>query len=94
MTSLNSTAVTVSWNALITSNISVDYYTVVYSQMIPNDSCQREEKHAMFTSLTTSGVITNLHAGEVYTFQVFATVTVDGRRLKGERSSPINFISE
>ena len=82
---VSNTAVNISWNALVISDISIDYYIVVYS------NTQEGEKHTMFNSLSTSGVITNLQAGDVNKFQVFATLTIDNRILEGERSSPVNF---
>ena len=39
-----------------------------------------------FPSTATSGVIAGLDSTATYQFQVFATVTVDGRPLQGERS--------
>ena len=85
MTSLNSTTVNISWNALVISDIPIDYYIVVYSQSGSRDGEQR----AMFNSSTTSGVITNLRPGNMYKFQVFAVVTVGDRILEGERSTPV-----
>ena len=92
VTAVNSTAVNVSWDVLI---VSIDYYTVVYSR-IPhtlNLSSQYGEMQAVFNSSATSGVISRLTPGDTYQFQVFATVTVDGRILVGERSTPVNFAS-
>ena len=94
MTSLNNTAINISWNTLIISGISIDSYIVVYNQMFHNGSSRDGEKRAVFDSSKTSGVITNLHAGDMYTFQVFATVTIGDRILDGERSTPVNFTSE
>ena len=62
--------------------------------MFHNGSSGDGEKRAVFDSSKTSGVITNLHAGDMYTFQVFATVTIGDRILDGERSTPVNFTSE
>ena len=45
--------------------------------------------NAQFPSTATSGVIAGLDSPATYQFQVFATVTVDGTSLQGERSSPI-----
>ena len=45
------TSVTVSWNVL---DISIDYYTVVYSRVSQQ---QNEEMSAVFSSPATSGVI-------------------------------------
>ena len=87
ITQESSAAVTVSWDALI---VSIDFYTVVYSH-ISHTLNLSSEIHAVFNSPTTSGVITGLHAGDIYQVQVFATVTVNGRMLVGERSTPVNF---
>ena len=94
MTSLNSTAVNISWDTLIISGISIDYYTVIYSPMFREGKRQDEENRVLFESPTTSGVISNLKAGDMYRFQVYATVKVDGRLLEGERSTPVNFTGE
>ena len=96
MVSLNNTAAIISWNALIISGVpaSIDYYIVVYSRMFQNGKSRDGEKRAMFNLFTTSGVITDLHAGDVYRFQVYATLKIDGRLLEGERSTPVNFTSE
>ena len=83
---VNATAVNVSWNALIISDVHVDNYTVVYS------NSQDREMNVVFSVHITSGVITNLSVTEFYQFQVFVTVTVNGRSLDGERSAPVNFI--
>ena len=79
------TSVTVSWNVL---DISIDYYTVVYSRVSQQ---QNEEMSAVFSSPATSGVITDLDSTAIYQFQVFATVTVSGRTVDGERSIPAYF---
>ena len=44
-----------------------------------------------FPMPVTSGVITDLDSTAIYQFQVFATVTVDGRTVDGERSNPVYF---
>ena len=92
--SLNNTAAIISWSPLIISGISVDYYVVVYSRILKNGKNQDEDKGAMLNVFTTPGVITDLHAGDVYRFQVYATLTIDGRLLEGKRSTPVNFTSE
>ena len=46
---------------------------------------------AVFTPPATSGVIGGVDPSTDYQFQVFATVTVDGVPLEGERSTPITF---
>ena len=82
---VNATAVNVSWDALIISDVDVDNYTVVYS------SSQDREINVEFSAPVTSGVITNLSGTDFYQFQVFVTVTVNGRSLDGERSTLVNF---
>ena len=89
---LNATAVTVSWNALVIPDFSIDHYTVLYSLV----ESQRRRKHdgamsAQFPSTATSGVIAGLDSTATYQFQVFATGTVNGTPLEGERSSPVIF---
>ena len=90
MTSLNSTAVNITWNILIIPGISIDHYIVAYSPMFQDGKSQDRENRVVFDSSTTSGIINNLQAGDVYSFQVYAIVTVDGRLLEGERSTPVN----
>ena len=86
--SLNTTSVNVSWDALIILDFSIDYYTVVYRRL-PQQQDGREIS-AVFLPPTTSGVITGLRT-DMYQFHVFATVTVDDTPLEGERSAPVNF---
>ena len=87
VTALNDTAVTVSWNALIIPDFSVDSYTVVYSPVSQHRRRQDgKEMSAVFPGTATSGVIAGLDPATDYQFQVFATVTVDGVPLEGERS--------
>ena len=81
MTSLNDTSVSVSWTALIITGFPIDSYTVVYSPV----SQDREMTHVVSGSVTST-VITGLDPSSNYQFQVFATVTVDGEPLEGERS--------
>ena len=88
MSSLNTTSVNVSWDALIILDFPIDYYTVVYSQL-PQQQDGREIS-AVFLPPTTSGVITGLRT-DMYQFHVFATVTVEDTPLEGERSTPLNF---
>ena len=88
MTALNATAVTVSWNALVIPDVSIDHYTVLYSRV--ESQRRRRQDGAMsvqFPSTAMSGVIAGLDSTATYQFQVFATVTVDGTPLQGERSS-------
>ena len=82
MTSLNDTSVSVSWTALIITGFPIDSYTVVYSPV----SQDREMTHVVSGSVTST-VITGLDPSSNYQFQVFATVTVDGEVLEGERST-------
>ena len=88
VTALNATAVTVSWNALVIPDFSIDHYTVLYSRV----ESQRHRRHdeamsLQFPSTATSGEIAGLDSTATYQFQVFATGTVDGTSLEGERSS-------
>ena len=89
---LNATAVNVSWNALVIPDLSIDHYTVLYS-LVESQRRRRQDgaMSAQFPSTTTSGVITGLDSTATYQFQVFATGTVDGTSLEGDRSSPVNF---
>ena len=89
VTALNATAVTVSWNALVIPDFPIDNYTVLYSRVASQHRRRQDESmSAQFPSTATSGVIAGLDSTATYQFQVFATVTVDGTPLEGERSSP------
>ena len=92
MTALTDTAVIMSWNALVIPDFSIDHYTVLYSR-VESQRRRRQDRtmSAQFPSTATSGVIAGLDSTATYKFQVFATVTVDGRPLQGERSSPLIF---
>ena len=85
VTSLSDTSVSVSWNALVISDFSIDSYTVVY---IYSPVSGDGEMTAVFPGSVTSGFITDLDPALNYQFQVFATVTVYGVTLEGERSDP------
>ena len=87
MLTVDDTSVTVSWNDLIIPDFSIDYYTVVYSQ------ASQQQMSAVFSPPATSGVITDLASPAIYQFQVFATVTVNGKAVDGEKSSPVYFVS-
>ena len=89
MSSVNSTSVNVSWNYLIILDFPIDYYTVAYSGL--SQQQDGREMSAMFLPPATSGVINDLNDRDIYQFQVFATVTVDGVPLEGKRSAPVNF---
>ena len=84
MTSLNDTSVNVSWNALVIPDFSVDSYSVVYSPLSQQDG----ELTAVFPGTVTSSVISDLNPSYNYQFQVFATISVDGVPLNGEKSVP------
>ena len=89
---LNDTAVTVSWNALVIPDFSIDHYTVLYS--LVESQRRRRQDGAMsvqFPSTATSGVIAGLDSTATYQFQVFANGTVDGKPFEGVKSSPVNF---
>ena len=84
---VHDTAVIVSWNSI--QSYPVDFYTVVYSPVSQHRRRQDGgEMRAVFTPPATSGVIA-LDPDTDYQFQVFATVTVDGITLEGERSVPV-----
>ena len=92
LAALNATAVTVSWDALVIPDFSIDHYTVLYSRVESQRRRRQDEAmSAQFPSTATSGVIAGLESTATYLFQVFATVIVDGTSLEGERSSPISF---
>ena len=88
VTALNATAVTVSWSALVIPDFSIDHYTVLYSR-VESQRRRRQDgaMSAQFPSTATSGMIAGLDSTATYQFQVFATVTVDGIPLEGEKGS-------
>ena len=81
--SFDDTSVTVSWSVLVIPDFSVDTYTVVYSRL-----SEQEDDEEMRVVMDTSAEFTTLNSDSIYQFEVFATVTVDGMPLEGERSSP------
>ena len=83
---LNDTSVTVSWNEV--QDFSIDYYTVVYSQVTEG---QNGEKSARFPPPAISGVITDLDSTAIYQFQVVATVTVGNITLEGDGNAALRF---
>ena len=91
---VNTTAVNVSWSALIIPRLSIDYYTVLYSPMSRQMKREDGEMSAVFPSNATYGIITSLNAAVAYQFQVFATVTVNGTVFQGEKNSPISITRE
>ena len=94
VTALNATAVTVSWNALVIPDFSIDHYTVLYSR-VESQHRRRQDRvmSAQFPSTATSrsGVIAGLDSPATYQFHVFATGTLNGTSLEGETSSPFSF---
>ena len=61
VTALNATAVTVSWNALVIPDFSIDHYTVLYSR-VESQRRRRQDGaiRAQFPSTATSGLIAGL----------------------------------
>ena len=86
MLTVDNTSVTVTWNDLIIADFSIDYYTVVYTRL------SQQQNEEMSTSPATSGVGIDLDTTAIYQFQVFATVTVNGTAVDGEKSTPVYFI--
>ena len=88
---VNATAVNVSWN-LGSPVFCIDYYTVVYSQVIPlHQKSQDGEIRVTFSADVTFGVIGSLTPGYVYQFQVFASVVaMNDTHLNGDRSAPVS----
>ena len=88
---VNATAVNVSWD-LGSPVVCIDYYTVVYSQVMPlHQRSQDGEMSVTFPSDVTFGVIGSLTPGHVYQFQVFTTVVaVNGSHLSSGRNAPIS----
>ena len=82
--SFDGTSVTVSWDVLIIPDFSVTTYTVLYSRL-----SEQEDEEMRVEVSDTSAAISALYSDNVYQFEVFATVTVDGIPLEGERSSPV-----
>ena len=83
--SLCDTVVLLLWNKLVIPYVIIDYYTVVYSH-----DQQDREMNAVFPLSATSGIVSDLNSTVVYRFQVFATITVDGRTVDGERSTLVH----
>ena len=90
MATLNATAVTVSWNALVIPDFSIDHYTVFYSR-VESQRRRRQDGAIQFPSTATSGVIAGLVSMATYQFQVFVTGTVNGTLLEGKTSTPFSF---
>ena len=92
MKALTDTAIIISWISLVIPEFSIDHYTVLYSR-VESQRHRRQDgiMSTQFPSTATSGVIAGLNSTTPYQFQAFATGTVDGTSLEGERSSPISF---
>ena len=88
---VNDKAVNVSWD-LGSPVICIDYYTVVYSQVMPLLQRSQDGEISVISSPdVTFSVIVSLTPGHVYQFQVFASVvTMNGTHLNGDRSAPIS----
>lgn len=85
MTVLNETAVNVSWKALTIPYFSVTSYTIMYSRL----SQENEEISVEIFPPDTFSVIFAPTSKHIYKFEVFATATVDGKSLEGERSNSV-----
>ncbi|CAI8034277.1 Receptor-type tyrosine-protein phosphatase F [Geodia barretti] len=91
--SLNESSTNVSWRALDVPFLPVSY-TVVYSPVSQPPMEENNESAVVFPPPATSGVITGLVALTTYQIQVFATVTVDGAEIAGEKSNLVYFVNE
>ena len=90
VSSISIRVVNVSWDPLVNPNVS--HYTVVYSPVtIESGSHNGEEHRVIFFSPSTHGVVGIADASYTYQFQVFATLTINGHLIDGERSSPVNY---
>ena len=87
MVSLNGSSANVSWTSLDVPHLPVSY-TVLYS-IVPQPPA--EEENAVFQPPATSGVITGLVLLATYQIQVFATVTVGGVEIAGNKSHLVYF---
>ena len=88
--SLNDTSVIVSWTEVVIPDHDINTYTVIYSPV--SQRRKRHEESEMIIIVlgnVTSIVITGLNPSFNYQFQVFATVTVDGQTLEGDRSNTV-----
>ena len=84
------TSASVYWNSLTIPDTDIDNYTIVYSPVTSNNPQEATvEMRAVFPGSYTSANITGLIPGLGYQFQVFATVTLAGEVLEGERSVPL-----
>ena len=90
--SLNDYSANVSWGALDVPFLPVSY-TVVYSPVSQPPMEENNESAVVFPPPATSGVITGLVALTTYQIQVFATVTVDGMEIVGEKSNLVYFVN-
>ena len=85
MVSLNGSSANVSWKALDIPHLPVSY-TLLYS-IVPQPPAEEEnETIVVFQPPATSGVVTDLVPLATYQIQVFATVTVGGEEIAGNKS--------
>ena len=88
--SLNGSSANVSWRALDVPHLPVSY-TLLYS-IVPQPPAEEEnETIVVFQPPVTSGVITGLVPLATYQIQVFATVTVGGVKITGDKSHLVYF---
>ena len=88
--SLNGSSANVSWRALDVPHLPVSY-TLLYS-IVPQPPAEEEnETIVVFQLPATSGVITGLVPLATYQIQVFATVTVGGVKITGDKSHLVYF---
>ena len=87
--SLNGSSANVSWRALDVPRLPVSY-TLLYSRM-SQPSAEENETIVVFQQPATSGVVTGLVPLATYQIQVFATVTVGGVEIAGNKSHLVYF---
>ena len=93
VTSLNESSADVLWKGLTIPRLPVMTYTVVFSSVSQPHLQQKNETILIIPAPATSQVITGLVSSATYQIQVFATVTVGGVEIAGERSSLVYFVN-
>ena len=88
--SLNGSSANVSWRALDVPRLPVSY-TLLYSRVSQPPAEEENETIVVFQPPATSGVITGLVPLATYQIQVFATVTVGGVEIAGNKSYLVYF---
>ena len=89
MTVLTTTTVNVSWEkAPILDDLSIEYYTVLYGP-----EAEFEHKQNSMNSTEQHIVIDNMAESVTYEFQVFAIYIVNGTRVDGKLSTPLQFVN-